>query len=228
MLRRIASEFVGDSPSLVVDVGANVGASLLELKLGAPHARFLCLEPSRRFARALQRTVRANDSTDVLIMRFAAGLATTKRTLFVNATTASVVAAAYGERAPLGAERVRTVKLDDLLASEPDVALLKSDTDGFEVDVLVGARRTLERCRPALFLEFDPSLLAWGGRDPNVLPQLLDELGYRSFVTYAPSGETAVVQGVAALSRAVPEGSHVNILAVHESTAEPEQLRRMA
>src|SRR5437868_3347051 len=59
MLRAIAEDLIGAERGLVVDVGANVGASLLQMKLGAPNSRVWCLEPAHRFAKALAKTVGA-------------------------------------------------------------------------------------------------------------------------------------------------------------------------
>jgi FkbM family methyltransferase len=183
------------------------------MKLGAPRARFLCLEPSLRFASALRRTVRANGWRDVRVEQLAAGAEEGARTLYVNATTASVVAAAYGERQPIGAEHVAVTTLDRLLAAESGVAFIKVDTDGFDLDVLLGARGTIERHRPMLYFELDPSLLGWGGRDVDGLIRLLDEFGYDDFVAYSPIGQVRKIRGTRALRAAVPAELHVNVLA---------------
>jgi FkbM family methyltransferase len=214
MLRPIAAELVGSEPGLLVDVGANVGASLLQMKLGAPNSRFRCLEPSRRFVKALTRTVRSNGWTDVRVERIAAGSQRGRSTLFVNPTTASIVAAAYGGRTPLGPEEIEVRTLDELLVDEPRLDLLKIDTDGFEYDVLLGARVTLARLRPALFFELDPGLLRWGGRDPEQLLALLEEMGYRAFEAYAPGGRPLGTAGdIAELRTLAAQAPHVNVLA---------------
>jgi len=226
VLRAIAAELVGEARGLIVDVGANIGASLIELKLGAPNARFLCFEPSRRFVAALRRTVAANEWTDVRIEPYALGAAVERRTLYFNATTASVVAAAYGEREPLGAQEVEVRTLDDALERERLLDLIKIDTDGFDLDVLLGGRGVISRLRPALFFEFDPSLIEWGGRAPEALLQLLDELGYRDFLALAPGGRSpaVVARGPDELARAGVTAPHVNVLALHEARHSRETL----
>jgi len=63
----------------------------------------------------------------------------------------------------LGTRGVPVAKttIDDLLTARgwPEVSLIKVDVQGAEARVLAGARRTLERFRPALFLEVDDRLL---------------------------------------------------------------------
>jgi len=215
MLRPILAEHVGDENDLVVDVGANLGGSLVEMRLGAPAARFVCLEPSRRFASALRRTVRANGWRNVRVLRVAAGAANERRTLYVNPTTASVVAAGYGERTPIGAERVDVRKLDDLLGDDGPVAFLKSDTDGFDLDVLLGAKQTIARDRPALFFELDPGLLAWGGQEAEKLATFLEDFGYGELRAFAPGGvDLGPVARADELPALAVKHGHLNVLAV--------------
>jgi len=54
-----------------------------------------------------------------------------------------------------GRQRVRAVRLDDLLPADANVGLLKVDVEGFEQRVLQGAKATIERCRPVIYLEND-------------------------------------------------------------------------
>jgi FkbM family methyltransferase len=58
-------------------------------------------------------------------------------------------------------ERVRVVRLDDVLTRPP--AIIKIDVEGFELDVLRGAEATIASHRPALLVEAnDPAgLKAW-------------------------------------------------------------------
>jgi len=54
-----------------------------------------------------------------------------------------------------GNQRVRAVRLDDIVADDFDVGLIKIDVEGFEQKVLEGATQTIARCRPTLYLEND-------------------------------------------------------------------------
>ena len=50
---------------------------------------------------------------------------------------------------------MRSVPLDDLLDASWDVGFLKIDVEGFEQQVLMGARQTIARCRPFIYVEND-------------------------------------------------------------------------
>jgi FkbM family methyltransferase len=54
-----------------------------------------------------------------------------------------------------GAQRVRSVPLDDLLDGSWNVGFLKIDVEGFEQQVLQGARGTIARCQPYIYVEND-------------------------------------------------------------------------
>jgi FkbM family methyltransferase len=59
------------------------------------------------------------------------------------------------QRGQAGGQTVRALPLDDLLGADWDVGFLKIDVEGFERDVLLGAAKTLARCRPVIYLEND-------------------------------------------------------------------------
>jgi len=62
------------------------------------------------------------------------------------------------------------VPLDDF--ELPRLDMLKADVEGMELSVLKGAKATLERCRPVLYLECDRK-----DRAPDLINHLF-ELGY--------------------------------------------------
>lgn len=58
-------------------------------------------------------------------------------------------------QAAAGVQRVRSVPLDDLLDDSWDVGFLKVDVEGFEQQVLEGARKTIARHQPFIYVEND-------------------------------------------------------------------------
>lgn len=136
---------------VVVDVGANVGNHTLFLAC-AVGARVIAVEPDARLADAVRRSAALNGVEDAVeVHACAAGAGEGEAVLRegdpANLGTRSIDRSpeAEGDRVP-----VRTV--DEIVGSRL-VAMLKVDVEGFEAHVLDGARRTLRRSQPRLWIE---------------------------------------------------------------------------
>jgi FkbM family methyltransferase len=133
---------------VVLDVGANVGyytllASVLVGDGGSVHA----FEPEPRNAEFLRRHLRINGRRNVTVQQAAVSdRAGTARFEFGTGS-------GTGHLADAGALEVRTLRLDDYCAEHALApAAIKIDVEGAEMSVLHGARETLERHRPTIFL----------------------------------------------------------------------------
>lgn len=171
-LARIACELGGP----VVDVGANVGdtAAAIRVRCGAP---VLCVEGDDRFFELLERN--AAQLGDVELDR-----------AFVEPPARGRVERAHGTaRVLTGEDELPAKSLAQVLEDHPRFAkpaLLKLDTDGHDVPILLANLDLLARLRPVLFFEYDPHL----GARPEVFPRL-QEAGYRTAEWYENTGELA-------------------------------------
>jgi FkbM family methyltransferase len=132
----------------VLDVGANVGYyTLLASVLVGPEGRVHAFEPEPRNAGFLRRHAQINRRRNVTVQQAAVSdRAGTGRFDFGSGT-------GTGHLADAGALEVRTVRLDDYCAEHGLApSAIKIDVEGAEMSVLQGARGTLERHRPILFL----------------------------------------------------------------------------
>ena len=143
---RIAARLGGP----VVDIGANVGdtAAIVRAHSGVP---VLCVEGDDVFFRLLERN--SEQLGDVELERaFVRGSA--------PQSPAGRVERARGTARLVGGNGL-TVPLSELLERHPRFArpaLVKLDTDGMDVPIVMANLDLLERLRPALFLEYDPHL----------------------------------------------------------------------
>jgi FkbM family methyltransferase len=173
---------------VVIDVGANVGWYSLHLArwLADRGGRIYAMEPVPDTFRALARNIELNGLQDAIVATNA-GFGSEARMIsfFVPAFTGSV-AASQRQLFPGEANRevvCRLTTLDDFVEEQgiARVDLIKADVEGAEIDVLRGARRTLERDRPVLFLEMLRKWAAAFGYHPNDIIALLREYGYRCY-----------------------------------------------
>ena len=167
-------------PGTILDVGAHDG--LLTLPLARlPGARVIAFEPlpsaHARLAAACAGLA------NVELRREALGAAPGRLMLSVPlvdgmpAEQWASLAKDYGAFASVTTEAhpVEVITIDSLGLS--DVTHMKVDAEGFEQEVLEGARATLRRCRPALSLELEERHREGATRD---VPALLAALGYET------------------------------------------------
>lgn len=138
---------------VVVEAGANIGALTLPLaQLAGPTGRVLAFEPQRPIHQVLSANLLINGLQSVAAERVALGrvqggirvpqLDLTREQNFGGLS----LDGAAGEACPV-------VPLDSLgLAA---LRLIKADVEGAELEVLDGARDTIARLRPILYLEND-------------------------------------------------------------------------
>lgn len=134
--------------STVLDVGAHVGYyTVLSAVLAGEHGAVWAFEPNPNNAHFLRRHVEINGLRTVRVTEAAVSDANgTARFDFGSGS-------GTGHLAEGGAVEVRTVRLDDFCAEHGIApAAIKIDVEGAETSVLEGARATLARHRPVLFL----------------------------------------------------------------------------
>ena len=152
----------GCEVSVVFDVGANIGQSADKFAEAFRHARIYSFEPASRTFHALDSAVR--NRKNVSCHCLALGRTDGKATLYLtgapdaNSSTNSLIE----PRNPVGTELVEMRTIDGFArdANIARVDLLKIDAEGFDLEVLIGAREMLTEQRVAFVLVevgFDPS-----------------------------------------------------------------------
>src|SRR4051812_23376040 len=137
----------------VIDVGANVGffsAQFCQWVSGAGHV--LAFEPEEENFRALAQLAHGRRRAEALLLR---------QCLVADADTTLHLELNPNNPADHHIAKdgipTRAVRLDSEMKSlgSPHVGLIKVDVQGAEPLVIEGAKETLQRSRPALFMEVD-------------------------------------------------------------------------
>ena len=155
-LRRVAAAVHAKHPGTVaIDVGANIGDSIAFLR-AAGYERIIVVEPAEEFVTLLRENTRGMDGVVVEEVALAATTGELDGAIVTRKGTGRVVH---------GGKTIHTTTVDAVVDSHADlgrVSLIKTDTDGLDLDIIRGAERTLAS-NPAVFFEHDPKRF---GLDP--------------------------------------------------------------
>lgn len=129
-----------NQPGLILDVGANIGLFAAWAAAQNPGRKIFCFEPLASNARLIQ----LNCPTAV-VKRI--GLGRARATVKMRVDGQGVMASSVATPWPTREEEFEVVPLDEYARENAieQVAFLKIDTEGMELDVLDGARETLGR-----------------------------------------------------------------------------------
>lgn len=172
--------------AIIFDVGAHAGQFTKLFARLAPDGYVFAIEP-QSYARVILRSaILLNRLRNVAILPFGlgdtAGLALlslpVKRSGSYGFGLAHV-GAADNRRSETEAVAIATI--DELVAllRLDRLDLIKADIEGFELRLLTGARQTLTRLKPALYLEMNTAHLARAGDTLAAAWAWLGELGYQ-------------------------------------------------
>jgi FkbM family methyltransferase len=170
---------------VVFDVGANVGEVLLNsARLTGERGQIFGFEINPRTYQRCLHNIGLNSFPNVRL--FGVGLGSRKGSLTLGSPNARnsgqdrvVRGGGAGDSSQGIAVEVTTM---DAFVAEQRIErldLVKIDVEGFEMDVLRGAQRTLETFRPRLFIELDDSNLRQQQSSAKEMVEFLERLGYR-------------------------------------------------
>jgi FkbM family methyltransferase len=160
----------------VFDVGANVGYHTTALARHRPRGLVVAVEPSPANLRRLRQNLARNGAEAVHVHPCAVGNRRGSITLHLATDSAYLsTRTPVGNRSTGQAIEVPLRTLDDIWEEEgrPEVAVVKIDVEGAELEVLEGARQMLERRLPDLLLEANDD------QQREALSAWLAPLGYR-------------------------------------------------
>jgi FkbM family methyltransferase len=194
---------------VVLDVGANVGEYAQQLRTDRFKGRIVSFEPQSAPFRELQRRAAADPRWDCRQLALSDTDGEATMNVSSHTPTSSFLpikdwlVTELPEVGYVATERARLMRLDSLreeLIRPSDRTLLKVDVQGYELNVLQGARRTLS---DIALLECELSLVALYEGSPLLRDMLawLETAGFRLVSVeptgfFPPSGEVLQVDGI--------------------------------
>jgi FkbM family methyltransferase len=147
-----------------VDVGANIGYfALLAASLAGPQGKVIAFEPNLENCDLFRRSIAANGFDGfVEIHPYAAAEKAQTFVLDVGGSSSNGRIIDFTPQAVPGINPPRVVEavaLDDHLADEARIDVVKMDIEGAEPRAFQGMRQVMQQHRPILLLEFCPFLI---------------------------------------------------------------------
>lgn len=129
-----------------LDIGAHIGSHTVTLaQLLGPDGVVYAFEPQRKIYRELVKNLELNEVTNAVPLRFAVG---NQNKLIEMSPTNDFDGRMHVGR---GGDAAELRRIDDF--GFQNVSLMKVDVEGFELEVLKGARETIARWHPAIIIE---------------------------------------------------------------------------
>ena len=205
--------------SLVLDIGANIGAHTLHLaQLVGPDGRVMAFEPTDFAFRKLRRNLELNPLLAARVEAYHCFL-----TANDNAGVPRAIYSSWPLSVEVGlhakhlgremqTELAQARSLDNLLneCADRKVQLVKLDVDGFECDVLRGATSMLRDVRPIFVMELAPYVLE---ERKTSLEELLSYFLPNGYAFYDERTHRPLPSSAKQLKRMIPDGAGINVVA---------------
>lgn len=194
---------------LIIDVGANIGDGVALLRGAGIDAPVLAIEGADVWFDLLRSNTQNFPAVEIEQVFLGTEEQDNHQTLHVQDGTSKLIK---------GTSEIEILALDTLLQRHKQypVVLLKTDTDGFDLKVLLGAKRLLTTQKPIVFAEVDEGLLRDQGNSSQELMGYLSECGYSSVAAWDNWGRwltsRPISQGISDLIQRHPGGPNLPYL----------------
>jgi FkbM family methyltransferase len=166
------------SGARVLDIGAHIGYyTLLSSKLVGPEGKVYAFEPNPENGVLLAKSIEANSLHNVELIRKAVGREAGKANLYLSGVSNENQCYYVEGRKHV---EVEITSLDDFFRDLPGVDFMKIDVDGFEINILHGAEKLIQKSKGLMMVtEFSPHHLTTAGEDPREYFNYLTRLGFK-------------------------------------------------
>lgn len=166
-----------------IDVGANIGLySIVMARCGYDIGRVYAFEPVKSTFNILKKNIALNDFINILPIN--KGVGDSKGTKEINITAQSELSSIgnNGRGTIIKKQEIDICSLDEYLTDGIDIRFLKIDVEGFEKQVLYGARNLIEDSKNlVIMLELNEKNLAVLGSSAKEVITFLNGFGYRGY-----------------------------------------------
>jgi FkbM family methyltransferase len=203
----------------IIDVGAAIGdtALLINDKCKGKVFKMYCVDGDLEFGDYLNYNLKKINFAEPFITILSADGANTREMIRIHSGTAS----AQGE------SKIKSQTLDSLILPliPNQVDILKIDVDGFDGEVIKGAKNIIKEYSPSIIFEWHPHLIEVTNNDILEVFENLKKLKYNTFLWYNKYGYFSFITNVnddlsliTKYSKESMNDWHYDIIAIHENS----------
>lgn len=159
--QKILQEFLPKTKGSFIDVGMNIGQTILKVKSILPQQNYIGFEPNPLCAYYCTKLIEANNFENSTVYPFGLYNRTEVLTLYMDKDYASGASVLQKLRKNMDRYK-KQIKVpvfvgDDIFEKENmQVGLLKADVEGAELEVIKGLQKTILKDKPLIILEILP------------------------------------------------------------------------
>lgn len=170
----------------IIDVGANLGYYALHFADKAKKGKVFCFEPDPGNFKKLERNIGENNHQNIQLFNYGLGSGTGTFYLGVidaNNTGMNSIVSIDNNR-EIAHNEIYIKALDEVeeLQNHSKIDLIKVDIEGYEYHFLEGAKTTIQKHHPIIFMELCDEHLRRQNSSAKEIISFLYELGYNSIV----------------------------------------------
>jgi FkbM family methyltransferase len=176
---------------IMIDVGANIGLISLAVMAENSNTKIFAFEPGEHQFKLLQKTITSNNLDEKITISELALSNKTGHSLFSIHSHQDASGDGFIDTERAGQTKivsVKTMTLDDWWFNngQPNVNLIKLDTEGAEFWILQGASKLIQELKPVIFIEIHLENIR---NYPFNLSELLDLISDLKYQLYSLGGE---------------------------------------
>lgn len=181
----------------VLEAGANVGYyACMQAKLVGPTGHIYAVEPSPSNVEMLQRNIKENGFTNMTVLQSAFGAEDGEQPFYVDKRSNL---SSFVKRDDLGEYECIPMKIQtiDTYIADKKIDMIRMDVEGYEKEILLGAKETLSTRPPKyFFIEVHSELLAKRGSSTNEVCSYLRKYGYDVYKGFFRGRQDVMVESM--------------------------------